>query len=123
MRLSTEDIESVVKRGSMAPIQGMDVVGIISKKLSKLRKKLTKWEKISFKNILRRKKEINTYMMELELKEEEESIALEQTQSLSQFRRELEKLYCKEEIMWWKRSEIRWLSKGDKIRHIFIANS
>lgn len=123
MRLSMEDIESVVKRGSMAPIQGMDAIGIISKKLSKLKKKLTKWEKISFENILRRKKEINTYMMELELKEEEESIDLEQTRSLSQFRRELEKLYCKEEIMWWKSSEIRWLSKGDKIRHIFIANS
>jgi hypothetical protein len=117
--LKDESFLAKVDRIWAQPVRARDSLSLFQLKLKKLKRSLKGWGANIRGRDIKRKKELNQELAELETIEETMFLSFDQAKRKSKIQEELMILYENEEAFWSQRSREQWLLKGDNNTEFF----
>jgi hypothetical protein len=111
--LKDESFLAKVDRIWAQPVRARDSLSLFQLKLKNVKKSLRGWGANIKGRDIKRKKELNQELADLETIEETMFLSFDQANRKNKIREELMNLYESEEAFWSQRSKEQWLLKGD----------
>ena len=107
------------------PCHSSSALGLVQNKLKRFKQYFKGWGFNIQGQQKKRKNDIHTELLALEVVEEESGLSLDQLQKMVSLKSELMQILGDEELYWFKRSHDKWLHEGDLNTKYFqrIANA